>query len=264
MNRGDELKQGLEQLRTLAAEKRNRVTVGEILAAFPTLEMSRERVAAIYDYLAGEGITVEDYVPHDTESMTVGEAEERSLLGGEEDRMDEEEKQVYEMYLEDLASVPPLGTEEEQQLLRQLAEGSPAGKKAAKDRLAEGNLRWVLKLAKQHSGLDVPLGDLIQEGNMALLTGLQEYTGTVDWADFLEDRIRSAMRELIREQNGYDRMEERLTGEANRILELTQKLEEEENRAISVEEISEQLKLPRSRVEEVLRESARAILNAQK
>ena len=46
---------------------------------------------------------------------------------------------------------------------------------ANQQRLADANLRLVVSIAKNYIGLNIPLNDLIQEGNIGLLTGTERF-----------------------------------------------------------------------------------------
>ncbi len=59
-------------------------------------------------------------------------------------------------------------------------------------------------------------------------------------------------------------MQEDMTSAANRILETVKEQEAAEGRALSAAELAERLGMPAARVEEVLKESAKAIKNAEK
>ncbi len=251
----EQFARGLEQIRALAA-KNGSVKVEEILQAFPGTELSREQIGAIYAFLEQEGIELADYVPHDVNSLPLGESEGPEL--------EEEEQKVYDLYLEELESVPPLSAQEEEKLTAQLLKGSGAAQKAARERLTEGNLLWVVRLARGYAGKGVALADLIQEGNMALFLGLDSYAGEGPLSDHLEKAIKEGMKAALKEQSGFDRAEENLAVLANRVLDATRELEEESGRAVTAEEIARKLGLSAAKVDEVLRESARAIRNAQK
>ena len=255
---------GLETIRKTAEANGLQVSVPEILAAFPGAELSEEEVTVINAFLEQEGIELKDYEPHDTYRISLNEAA-AAFPEEAEDWSSEEEKRNYEWFLEELAQIPPLSREEEAVLYRALKAGSEAEKRGARERLSEGNTRWVVELAKKYTGRGVPLPDLVQEGSMAFLTVLDEVPEEEEErVAFLEKSIRESMKALVREQAGFDRAEERMAVEANRILETTKRLEEEEGRAVTAEELSRELGLPKERVEEVLRESAKAILNSRK
>ena len=81
------------------------------------------------------------------------------------------DENILSMYLKDINKVSLLSREEE----IDLALKAKAGDKAAKDRIVNANLRFVVNVAKkyQNHGLDLP--DLISEGNIGLLTAVDRF-----------------------------------------------------------------------------------------
>lgn len=65
-------------------------------------------------------------------------------------------------------------SEQERQLYRDLGFIVRDGEKA-KDAMIEANLRLVVSIAKRYKGLDVPLLDLIQEGNAGLIRAVEKF-----------------------------------------------------------------------------------------
>ncbi len=251
---------GLNAIRNTAALKRGTVGVADILAAFPGTELNDEQVALIYDYLERENITLEDYEPHDVNTVGLDELAEEAWGGGDSER----EQRLFEMYLDDLAAVPPISTAEEEELRGLLLSGSEEESRRAAERLTEGNLRWVVQIARDYGGRGVPLPDLIQEGNLALWESIQGYGGEGELDTFLERSIHKAMKALIREAGSFEKMEDEMAAMANRIMETVKAWEEETGRPASAAEISARTGIPESKVEEVLRESAKAIRNEEK
>ncbi|MBP5153868.1 MAG: hypothetical protein ILP12_02525 [Lachnospiraceae bacterium] len=255
----EDLRSGLAALSLSSARNGGSVTVGEIVAAFPGFELNREQIAAVYEYLAQEGIRVADYVPHDTASIGLGEWEASQALR----EIDPREQAVYEMYLEDVAALPRLSDEETAVLLRQLQQARMPALRELRDRVTTGNLYRVLPLALQYAGRGAALGDLIQEGNLALVRTVGEAASREMSPEELLRGAEEAMRELVQEQGLFDRAGDRMAQDANRILDLTRQLEEEEGREATAEELAEKLGLSVARVDEVLRESALAIKNRE-
>ena len=81
------------------------------------------------------------------------------------------DENVLSMYLKDINKVSLLSRDEE----TDLALKAKAGDKAAKDKIVNANLRFVVNVAKkyQNHGLDLP--DLISEGNIGLLTAIERF-----------------------------------------------------------------------------------------
>lgn len=79
-------------------------------------------------------------------------------------------------YLGSLQSFPQLEHEELVQLFQAYERG---GKEAslARKKLTESNLRLVVYIAKKQKGHNIPLEDLIQEGNLGLLKAIDKF----DW-----------------------------------------------------------------------------------
>ena len=82
-----------------------------------------------------------------------------------------ETSEPLKIYLQEIGQIPVLGEEEEKELGRRIARGDESARK----RLAEGNLKLVVSLAKHYKGRGVPLLDLIQEGNMGLMHAAEKY-----------------------------------------------------------------------------------------
>jgi RNA polymerase primary sigma factor len=75
------------------------------------------------------------------------------------------------VYLSEIARIPLLSREEEQELARRLR----AGDESAKRRLIEANLRLVVQVARRYFNRGLPLPDLIEEGNLGLLRAVEKF-----------------------------------------------------------------------------------------
>jgi RNA polymerase primary sigma factor len=79
-------------------------------------------------------------------------------------------------YLEDLERIPALSLAEEREIIRRIAaEPRSEEVKDARRRLIEGNLRLVVRLARRYQPFGLPLLDLIQEGNLALVSAVHRF-----------------------------------------------------------------------------------------
>jgi RNA polymerase sigma-32 factor len=77
-----------------------------------------------------------------------------------------------EQYLREINRVALLTVEEEQRLAREFRDH---GSTRAAHRLVEGNLRFVVKVAFEYRSYGLPMPDLIQEGNIGLMKGVQKF-----------------------------------------------------------------------------------------
>lgn len=84
------------------------------------------------------------------------------------------DEEVLNMYLKEINRIPLLTHEEETELALKAAEGN----KAAKDKIVNANLRFVVNVAKKYQGHGIDLVDLISEGNVGLLTAIDKFDVT--------------------------------------------------------------------------------------
>lgn len=76
-----------------------------------------------------------------------------------------------ESYFKEIKHYPLLSFEEELELSRRIKSGDVS----ARQRLIEGNLRLVIKIARQYQTPGIGFLDLIQEGNLGLITAAEKY-----------------------------------------------------------------------------------------
>jgi RNA polymerase sigma-32 factor len=77
-----------------------------------------------------------------------------------------------DQYLREINRVALVTVAEEQRLARELRDH---GDKRAGHRLVEANLRFVVKVAFEYRSYGLPMVDLIQEGNIGLMKGVQKF-----------------------------------------------------------------------------------------
>ena len=85
--------------------------------------------------------------------------------------MMENDNEILSVYLREINRIPLLSYDEEYEL----ALKAKAGDKAARDRIINANLRFVVSVAKKFRGNGLPLSDLIDEGNIGLITALDKF-----------------------------------------------------------------------------------------
>ena len=154
---------------------------------------------------------------------------------------------IYQVYMEELAVIPPCTEEENRELLKRVK----AGDREAKKRLVEGNLKKALFFIQDYLNRGVPMADLIQEASMELMEladeGFQE-----GFEKLLESRIHVRMEEVIREQKAEMDLEEEMLARVNVLQEVSKRMAEELGREASLKELAERMKMTEEDVREIM------------
>lgn len=84
-----------------------------------------------------------------------------------------------QMYLSDIRKIKVMTPEREKELSDMICSDnvSDAQRDAIHQELLQGNLRFVITVAKQYQNQGLPLGDLIAEGNLGLMKAIKNF----DW-----------------------------------------------------------------------------------
>jgi RNA polymerase primary sigma factor len=75
------------------------------------------------------------------------------------------------IYLKEIGKVPLLSKEEEAKIAKEAKKGNMA----ARNKLIQSNLRFVVTIAKKYQNMGLPLSDLISEGNLGLINSLEKF-----------------------------------------------------------------------------------------
>jgi len=99
-------------------------------------------------------------------------------------------------YIQEVNKIPVLTLEEEQDLARRYRDD---GELEAARRMVLAHLRFVVHVAKGYTGYGLPLGDLVQEGNIGLMKAVKRFDPDrgVRLVSFAVHWIRAEMHEFI-------------------------------------------------------------------
>lgn len=161
----------------------------------------------------------------------------------------------YEMYLEEVEQISPLGPEEETAILANVAQGDIQ----ARNRLVEGSLRKVLAMAGVYEGRKLPMSDVVQEANTALMLAAVEYDGTEDWEELLSRRVKEAVELAIQEQEEEAMAEENVAARVNVLQTVSKAMAEELGREATVTELAEKMKMTEEEIKDIMKVALDAI-----
>ncbi|WP_158544272.1 sigma-70 family RNA polymerase sigma factor [Pedobacter miscanthi] len=146
------------------------------------------------------------------------------------------------LYFADLAKIDLLSEEEEVLLCKRIREGD----RSAVERLVRGNLRFVVSCAKKYEHMGLPLGDLINEGNLGLITAAGKFDETLGFK-FISYAVYWIRQAMLLALGEYSRMVRLPMNQVRNITVAQQKmgeLEQHLERAATVEELAEAADVP--------------------
>ena len=142
-------------------------------------------------------------------------------------------------YLKEIRKYPLLNFEEEIELSKKIQSGDLDARK----KLIESNLRLVVTVARKYSAPDLPLLDIIQEGNLGLITAAQKYefSYNVRFSTYACWWIQQSITRAIANKRRLIRLPFRKEELAGRIRRVSAELFQRLSRCPSKEEIAEEL-----------------------
>jgi RNA polymerase primary sigma factor len=162
----------------------------------------------------------------------------------------ESQDDILKSYFDQIRRTPLLSFEEELDLSRRVQ----AGDGAARDHLIKANLRLVVKMARQFSCPDVPLIDLIQEGNLGLIRAAQKYdhAKNVRFSTYASWWIKQAITRSLANKRRAIRIPHRKEEALKKIQRAYTVLSQLYSRQPSTEEIGKEIGMSAANVESIL------------
>jgi RNA polymerase primary sigma factor len=154
------------------------------------------------------------------------------------------------LYVRQIGGGPLLTREEERELARRKDEGD----EEAKRRLIESNLRLVMAITRNYTKANVPLLDLIQEGNLGLIRAVEKFDYRLGYklSTYATWWIRQAITRALADQGRTIRLPVHVADQVRRLLRARRQLAQKLNREPSMAELARETQQSEERVRELL------------
>ena len=254
----------LNKLLEVAKSKHNALDVTEINDFFIGDNLGPDQMEQIYNFLEEKHIDVvpviddnilaEDPLLLDDDDLDVDDSFLKDAEDIELDAVDLLEgigtEDPVRMYLKEIGTVPLLSADEELVLAKRKAEGD----ESAKERLIEANLRLVVSIAKRYTGRGMSFLDLVQEGNLGLIKGVEkfDYTKGYKLSTYATWWIRQSVTRALADQARTIRVPVHMVETINKMSKMQRKLTLELGYEPSVTELAEALEMSEDKVMEIM------------
>ena len=233
------------------AKEKGKITYGELASELD--DANTEQIDKVFDAFEDMGVSVLKEDDLDLEEPDIDEleavedikVEDIDLASMEGINIDDPVR----MYLREIGRIPLLSYDEELELAKKVL----AGDEAAKQKLAESNLRLVVSIAKKYVGRGMLFLDLIQEGNMGLIKAVEkfDYTKGYKFSTYATWWIRQAITRAIADQARTIRIPVHMVETINKLIRTSRHLLQQLGREPTPEEIAQEMEIPVEKVMEI-------------
>ena len=260
----NQLTQCMNKLLEKARAKKSVLDVGDINDVFAGTDLAPSELEEVYNFLESHNVDVLRAMNEElsqTESLILEDEEDFEPEDGlgEEENINLDAVELLEgvgtedpvrMYLKEIGTIPLLTPEEELDLAVKKAEGD----EDAKNRLIEANLRLVVSIAKRYTGRGMSFLDLVQEGNLGLIKGVEkfDYTKGYKLSTYATWWIRQSVTRALADQARTIRVPVHMVETINKMSKMQRKLTLELGYEPSIAELAEHLDMSQERVMEIM------------
>ena len=228
----------LNDLVTVVHEKGNQITVDEVKTYFSGMDLNEEQIELVFDYLLAQKVVVKGYI-----KMDMPVSEEVQLV------LTEDEEAYLREYQEDLKAFKPVTEQEREELFEKMIKGNSH----AKNRIVEMYLQDVIEIAKEMYHPEIFLGDLIQEGNVGLILGVEMITDVDSAHQTITEQIRQSIQMLIEEHTELSSRDKKMVEKVTMLDESIKTLTEELGRKVTIDELAVYMGMTEDEIDDILK-----------
>ncbi len=165
--------------------------------------------------------------------------------------------EALERYLQEISREEMVSPEEEVKLAQRIHKGDSE----ALEKLVRANLRFVVSVAKQYQGQGIGLTDLINEGNVGLITAAQRFDETrgFKFISYAVWWIRQSILQTLAENSRLVRLPLNQVGNVSKVNRFYNDFLQKNERPPSLDEIAEALGVEKEKINSALLTSGRHI-----
>ncbi len=275
-------------------KKKGKLDSSELMEAVDDLNLEGDQMDQLYDSLEALNIDIstdDDLLPDlpddEPAAEEIADVEEEELVDPNTLVNNFSIDDPVRMYLKEIGKVPLLSPDEEINLAQAMSAGNEATRRlaevdaqreagepvtasideivawnkdykrgeAAKQKLAEANLRLVVSIAKRYVGRGMLFLDLIQEGNLGLIKAVEkfDYTKGYKFSTYATWWIRQAITRAIADQARTIRIPVHMVETINKVIRVSRQLLQELGHDPTPNEISAEMGMPVEKVREILK-----------
>ncbi len=153
---------------------------------------------------------------------------------------------AFNLYIREIMETPLITVQDEIKLAKRIKRGDSA----AREQMIKANLRLVVKIAREYEDYGLPLLDLINEGNMGLMKGVERFDPTkgAKLSTYAAWWIKQSIKRALANQGKTIRLPVHLVDKISRMRKLALKLQEEFGREPTDEELAEEMQISTAKV----------------
>lgn len=226
----------LNGLVAVAKGQGDQITIDEVRAYFADAALTEEQLELVFDYLLAQKVVVKGYI-----KMT--EAVEEKIT------YTEEEEAYLKEYLNDLEAFREEKAGEKESLFAKLIGGDAS----VKNRLTELYLKEVVEIAREMYHPEIFLGDIIQEGNVGLILGLDMLADVATAHETIVNQVKQCIQMLIEEHAEVKSRDNKMVEKVTMLDESIKTLTEELGRKVTIDELAVYMGMTEEEIDDILR-----------
>ena len=153
-----------------------------------------------------------------------------------------ETRSALTLYMRDAVEVPLLSIQQEIELAARIKQGDMS----AREHMIRANLRLVVKIARDYENFGLPILDLINEGNIGLMKGVERFDPAKGGklSTYASWWIKQSIKRALANQSKTIRLPVHLVDKISKMRRATMELQELLGREPSDEELAEEMEVP--------------------